>query len=324
MQEPVAPVTHSKERPGRWIAEREWPPRDAQTWTWDFGPAAPVSHRSVESTGVDAGAWCPDGGEGDWPPDQRGEDERSLCFTSEPLDEAIEILGFAEVDLDLEVDRPSAFVAVRLCDVAPDGSSLLITRGVANLAHAQPRVRLDAITQRVPAGHRLRVGISTNYWPWVWPSPEPVTLTLRGGRLTVPTRPPKTDDLGDFGPPEWAPPLEGEMIKPGTTSRSIAPGEMRFEWDVGGHRRLKDSGIEMDDTHVTTYRIADGDPLSASVRVECSSALGRGAWRTRVQTDSEMTATTTEFVVEHRLDAYEGDEQIRSRSWSLRFPRDGV
>ena len=78
----------------------------------------------------------------------------------------------------------------------------------------------------------------------------------------------------------------------------------------------------MDDTHVTTYRIVDGDPLSASVRVQCSSALGRGAWRTRVHTDSEMTATAAEFVVRHRLDAYEGDKRICSRSWTLAFPRD--
>jgi putative CocE/NonD family hydrolase len=322
MQEPVAPATHYKERPGRWIAEPAWPPPDATSWTWQFGPGGP--HHSPESTGVDAGAWCPDGGEGDWPADQRGEDAHSLTFTTEPLEDDIEILGFAEVDLDLDVDKPTAFVAVRLCDVAPDGSSLLITRGVQNLATGEPRVKLDAIAQRVHAGHRLRVGISTNYWPWVWPSPEPVTLTLRSGRLTLPTRPPKHDDLPDFGPPEWAQPIAVETITPGRTSRLIAPGQMRFEWDVGGHRRLVDSGIEMDDTHVTTYRIHDGDPLSASVEVECSSALGRGDWRTRVDTRSEMTATRTEFLVEQRLDAYEGDELIRSRSWSLRFPRDGV
>jgi len=80
----------------------------------------------------------------------------------------------------------------------------------------------------------------------------------------------------------------------------------------------------MDDRHVTTYSIADGDPLSARVRVECSSALARGAWRTRVRTDSEMTATATQFVVEQTLEAYEGDERIAARTWSLRFPRDGV
>ena len=59
-------------------------------------PSEPISHRSIESTGIDAGAWCADGGEGDWPGDQRAEDERSLTFTSAPLDEAIEILGFPE------------------------------------------------------------------------------------------------------------------------------------------------------------------------------------------------------------------------------------
>jgi hypothetical protein len=56
--------------------------------------------------------------------------------------------------------------------------------------------------------------------------------------------------------------------------------------------------------------------------VQCRSALGRGAWRTRVETDSEMTATGAEFVVHHRLDAYEDDNRICSRSWTLAFPRD--
>jgi putative CocE/NonD family hydrolase len=338
MQEPVAPATHYTERPGRWVAEDRWP-ANTNPWTWDFAPDEALTHRSTESTGLDAGAWCPDGGEGDWPADQRAEDERSLAFTSEPLHDDVEILGFGEVDLSLAVDRPTALVAVRLCDVAPDGSSLLVTRGVLNLTHrdghADPvplepgrrydvRVTLDAIGQRVPAGHRLRVALSTAYWPWAWPSPEPVALTLHGGTLTLPNRPPSHDEQPDFGPPEWAAPLPVQTITPGATSRRRTDHELRFEWDVGGHRRLVDSGIEMDDTHVTTYRIADGDPLSASLRVQCSSALGRGAWRTRVETDSRMTSTATEFIVTHELEAHEGDERIYSRSWTLTFPRDGV
>jgi uncharacterized protein len=343
MQEPVAPATHHAQRPGRWVSEPTWPPPDSEEWTWDFGPDQAISHRSIESTGIDAGAWCADGGEGDWPADQRAEDDRSLSFTSEPLPEPIEILGFPEVALGIEVGRPSALVVVRLCDVDPEGASLLITRGVLNLnhrdGHDDPRplepgrryditIRLDAIAQRVPAGHRLRVAVSTAYWPWVWPSAKPVTLTLHAGRLAVPTRPPRTEQLADFGPPEWAAPLEIDTIKPGRTTRrhthdqATGAHELRFEWDVGGHRRIRDSAIEMNDTHVTTYRIVDGDPLSASVRVQCSSALGRGAWRTRIHTDSEMTATGAEFVVKHRLDAYEGDKRICSRSWTLAFPRD--
>jgi hypothetical protein len=60
------------------------------------------------------------------------------------------------------------------------------------------------------------------------------------------------------------------------------------------------------------------------VHVRCTTALGRGEWQTRVETDSRMTSTATEFLVTQRLDAFEGDEQVYSRSWDLSFPRDGV
>jgi putative CocE/NonD family hydrolase len=346
MQDVVAPAGHHTLRPGRWVTEPAWPSPHVEPRTVALPVDAPVRHRATEATGQDAGAWCADGGAGDWPTDQRAEDGRSLALTLAPLGEPLEILGFPEVRLSLEADRPDALVAVRLCAVAPDGASLLITRGLLNLthrdSHADPRpvepgrrydvaVRLDAIAHAIPAGHRLRVAISTVYWPWAWPSPEPVTLTLHAGSLALPVRPARDEPApASFGPPEQAEPLAAEVISPGRTSRrqtyDLATGahELRFEWDVGGHRRLVGAGTEMDDTNVTTYRIVEGDPLSAEVHVECSSALGRGDWRTRVVTDSRMTSTAREFLVTQRLDAYEGDERIHSRTWDLRFPRDAV
>jgi putative CocE/NonD family hydrolase len=364
VQEPVAPAGYHAERPGRWVAESAWPSPRIGTGAWVLAPdgtlleaagaaavaEAPVTHRSPETTGQDAGAWCADGGAGDWPVDQRAEDGRSLAFTSAPLEAPLEILGFPEVALDVAADRPRAVVAVRLCDVAPDGSSLLVTRGLLNLARRdgmdasatlEPgaryavRVRLDAIGQRIPAGHRLRLAISTAYWPWVWPSPEPATITVFAGRacrLELPLRPPSEADaaLPPFGAPEWSEPLGQEVLRSDPTSRSLARDlatgthELTFRWDVGGHRRLDGGGPELDDTNVTTYRIVDGDPLSAGVRCRCSSTLTRGAWHTRVETDSHMTATATEFLVTHALDAYERDERVYARTWTLTFPRDGV
>jgi putative CocE/NonD family hydrolase len=362
IQDPVPPAGYHAERPGRWVAESEWPSPRLGTATWLLGPdgalhpdgadisVAPLAHRSPQITGQDAGAWCADGGAGDWPVDQRAEDGRSLVFTSAPLDEPIEVLGFPEVVLELAADRPHALIAVRLCDVAPDGSSLLVTRGMLNLARrddmdatallergerAAVRVRLDAIGQRIPAGHRLRVAISTAYWPWVWPSPEAATLTVFAGpacRLELPVRPPHDADaaLPPFGEPEWSEPLGQEVLRSDPTSRSLARDlatgahELTFRWDVSGHRRLDGGGPELDDTNVTTYRIVDGDPLSASVRCRCSSTLARGDWHTRVDTDSHMTATATEFLVTHALDAYEGDERVYARTWTLTFPRDGA
>ena len=182
-----------------------------------------------------------------------------------------------------------------------------------------------------PLSRAARVSISTAYWPWAWPSPEPVTLTMHGGRLRLPVRAPREEPAPPpFGPPEWSEPLEVETIEPGRTRREHhhdpASGrhEIEFDWDVGGHRRLAGAGTEMLDTNVSTYRITDGDPTSAEVEVRCTTGLGRGKWQTRVETESRMTSTATEFAVSQRLDAFEGGARIYSRIWELAFPRDGV
>src|SRR4051794_1815500 len=345
MQDVVPPAGHHAVRPGRWVAEPAWPPPSVQWRALPLPLDAPVRHRSPVSAGQDAGAWCADGGQGDWPPDQRAEDGRSLAFAFPPLEHGLEILGVPEAELQIEVDRPHALLAVRLCAVAPDGESLLLTRGLLNLTHrdshehVEPlepgrrydvRVRLDAIAHAVPARYALRLAVSTVYWPWAWPSPEPVTLTLHGGVLHLPVRPPRKEPQPAFGHPEQADALAVETIQAGRTNRTqtfdLATGahEIRFEWDVGGHRRLVEAGIEMEDTNVTTYRITEDDPLSAEVHVRCMSALGRGDARACVETDSRMTCTATEFLVTQQLVASEGEERIRSRTWALRFPRDAV
>ena len=179
-------------------------------------------HRGDDTAGLDAGSLTADGGFGDWPGDQRGEDGRSLCFTTGPLDEAVEILGCVRVSLMVTSDRPGASVVVRLCDVAPDGESLLVTRDLFNLTHraghdrAEPLVPgeparaefpLKVIAHRFEAGHRIRVSVSTTYWPWMWPHPEPVRLGLHCGEnsfVELPVRRPRAEDetLRPFGPPE--------------------------------------------------------------------------------------------------------------------------
>ena len=92
----------------------------------------------------------------------------------------------------------------RLCDVAPDGASLLVTRGLLNLAQRHSRVRaraaragaagarhastLDAIGHRFGDGRRLRVGFSPTYWPLAWPSPRAATLRISDVVLELPLR----------------------------------------------------------------------------------------------------------------------------------------
>jgi putative CocE/NonD family hydrolase len=96
MQDSLPPEPIHLERPGRWVAESEWPSRRivprvlflTGAPALEENPAAPVSLdiRSPQTTGMAGGDWCGFGSEGEAPLDQRGDDGRSLCFDSAPLD----------------------------------------------------------------------------------------------------------------------------------------------------------------------------------------------------------------------------------------------
>ena len=158
--------------------------------------AAARTISSLQSTGVDGGVWCGDGSPADYGLDQRFEDGSSLCWDTAPLSERVEILGKGEAHLEVSVDKPWALVAVRVCDVAPDGASTLIARGLLNLSRREGhdrsvpmpvdepvlvRVPLQATAYAIPAGHRIRLAVSNTYWPMAWPSPEATRLTVHCG-----------------------------------------------------------------------------------------------------------------------------------------------
>src|SRR4029453_14576737 len=142
MQYSVEPRPFYDVRPGRWVAEAEWPSDRIAEQTWELSLESPRSVRAVQSTGTQSGVWCAEGQAGELPGDHRPADALSLPFDFEPLTEPLEILGLPSVTLHLETDKPQALVAVRVCEVLPDGTSVLITRGVLNLApresHAHP------------------------------------------------------------------------------------------------------------------------------------------------------------------------------------------
>jgi hypothetical protein len=52
--------------------------------------------------------------------------------------------------------------------------------------------------------------------------------------------------------------------------------------------------------------------------------IGRGDWRTRVETESEMTCDADAFHVENTVTAYEGDERVFKQTRRFSAPRDLV
>jgi hypothetical protein len=194
-------------------------------------------------------------------------------------------------------------------------------------------VQLNDIAHAFAAGNRIRIAISTAYWPLVWPSPEPVTLQLFTGpsRLELPVRAPRPEDakLRPLSEPEGAPPLDKTYHRPANgrrwVERDIGSGLAAYHVEEDyGRWTIDHIGLESDFVQRETYRIADDDPLAAEIEIGYSIAIGRGDWRTRAETRSVMRADETHFIIEASLDAYEGDTLLISRKWQERIPRDGV
>ena len=157
------------------------------------------------------------------PLDQRLDDAGSLVFDTEPLEAPLAIVGSTLVELAIAADKPQAMVAVRLSDVAPDGAATRVSYGILNLSHREshetpspltPGQRYDVKVQLTEAAHvfakgrRIRIAISSSYWPMVVPSPEAATLTLWSGesRATLPVLPAdRIRGLPDFPPVAKAP-----------------------------------------------------------------------------------------------------------------------
>jgi hypothetical protein len=263
------------------------------------------------------------------------------------LDTPLDILGTPCAELDVTTDTFSGLVAVRLCDVWPDGASTLISFGVLNLAQRdgrdaplpvtpgspyRVRVRLNDTGYRVAIGHRLRLGVSTSYWPIAWPTPEPLRLTLdsRTSHLDLPLLDKAANELVGmpFEPPRTPPPLAMTTLAPGRQERTITHD---VETDEFIFSTVKDAGrtllhhnkIEMASSTTERYSIVDNDPLTARARYTCDYAVGRGDWQTRTHGAATITCSRDSFFVQASLSAFEGDNEVSTRSWDLEIPRDG-
>ena len=358
MLDSVPPTTSYATRPGRWVAETEWPSARVESHEFTLGwrhiapgfgehPEVEETIRSPLTVGLFAGKWCSYSATPDLPHDQREEDGGALIFESEPLAHPLEILGAPQVELELSSDQPVAMVAVRLSDVAPDDKATRVTYGLRNLTHrnsdAQPealdparryrvQVPLNHIAQVIPVGHRFRISLSTSYWPLAWAPPRPVRLTIITGlsRLVLPVR-----VAADAGDKLLKPFLPAEQADPGPR---VQLSEADYNWYVTrdlekdistlqvvkdeGCYRLEDIDLEMRDSATEKYSSHADDFTSLRGEVVSVRALRREGWQVRTETRTVLTCTEDSFHLHADLDAYLDGDRVYCRTWNRIIPRD--
>ncbi|WP_406648801.1 CocE/NonD family hydrolase [Aliisedimentitalea scapharcae] len=346
----VRPATWYLDRPGRWITETDGATSHLPAKVLHLSKdglaqqAGPITTKvkSPHHCGLQSGEYCAIWLGPELPGDQRPDDAFSACFDGAPLKAPLDIVGAPRIKLTLSADRPQAQIAVRLNHVHPDGASTRITYGVLNLSHRdshanpepmEPETRyevtldLDHIAYQVPAGHQLRLAVSSAYWPLIWPSPETAELTLFQGQLTLPTRATGAADEWKFADPVAAPEWQVKTLREAANTRRIetdlATGEISLiiEDDFG---KVEDSdhGLINGSIAREAWTIHPDDPLSARGKCHWTDELERGETKFRTEMSCEMLSDLTHFHLRARLEAYENDALVRERDFTESVPRD--
>ena len=277
------------------------------------------------------------------PADQRMEEAYSAVFTGPVLTEPLEILGRPRLVLWAESDAAAITFAARLCDVAPDGSSALVTKGVLNATHRESHsdpaplvpgqaseltVDLDATSWRFATDHRLRLSISNADFPNAWPSPTLATSCIhlggkRASRLILPVVPEPDEPLPA---PEFAPspfPIEDdprEEPRPWRVTRDLMRG--RTEVTIEGRGVIEpDPGYILESWTAATASVDEHNPVYAWMRGRHSDRYRWPGQMIELQSRGQITSTETAFdVTLHVAIAVDGLPHFERR-WVASFPR---
>lgn len=355
----LPPAPWYDERPGRWIAEDNWPSKNIGKQSYDAtndntlqlvndhdnassAELTTIAINSKANCGSGTGEYFPFTFGPELPDDQSDDDALSCCFNTDVQSDVIDIVGAPVVKFTCSVDKPLAHLTFRLCDIQPDGSSTLITMGMLNLTHAQSHefperitinkpfqanLTLDQVAYRLPAGHKLRLSISSAYWPFLWPSPETATVKLYKVTLSLPKRLSKaTKHECAFDAPETASGWEHEVIREASSTRehTTAPETglniTRIHNDFGQNRDADHqliSGSKMSEQ----YCIHPDDPTSATVDINWEQALARNEWAIKTAATMHMHSDVDWFYITGSLTAWENDAVVFHRDYDEKVER---
>jgi len=299
--------------------------------------------------GLACGEWLSFGAP-DLPGDHRRVAQFQAAWVSDPCEADTHIFGETEVELELSVDKETAQVTASLCHVFPDGASRLLTYGLLNLCTLEPgrqlqpgktytaKLALDPIGYTLPSGHSLQLLVCPGSWPTSWPSPSLVNLTIKAGKVSLPTLSELSKDSPNSMfrhlPPRCGPQKEVEQLRPPKFDREARYGmsDNRREIIVTtdeGVTYYPDVDTEIEEKNVDHYTILGDDPTSAEAVCTRSCSIIYAARtekpiKTLTQTRSVMRADSKNFLVTNTLSTKLDGVDFFSKTWKEEIPRNGV
>jgi len=301
------------------------------------GPSSALRLTYHPARGGSDESFGPDPDEGFYGIDAREENVYGLCFDTPALREPVEILGFARARLHVAATAPLANWIVQLFDLAPDGTSYLVTRGYLNgshrRSHSRPEplvpneiypidVQLGCTGYRFQRSHAIRVVVTNAEFPVVWPSPYPMTTTLYTGGdqasfIELPVLPALSYRAGRL-------PVLADVTTPGKTWRSsdgLNAYTLTRDFKHGSATVYSEIGTDR-----LWCTVNEANPAEASMKLEASVVhTPEGAAR-RIETRAVGVLRSTERTFETDIECtlLENDRVVRSRRWQDSVPRELV
>ena len=298
------------------------------------GSLTPQTVKSPVDCGITGGEFIPHCKGPEMPVDQRIDDGRSVTFDTEVLTEPLDIWGDATLRLRVRSDRPVAQLIARLCDIGPDGRSSRVTVGVLNLTHRNSQtnpepmpineevditIKFDHVCHRFLPGHRLRLALSTTYWPMIWPIlPNPTLIISGPATLSIP-HPASVTPVSM--PPPRAPAANTTIsLEPPQNERRVNIDIRQAKTTVDildyyGKSRYLDHGLTTSGRKEEQFAIQWADSTSATHNLHWRQTVARGDWSTATHLIANMSIEEDHYLLRLNLWAMEGEMEIFHREW---------
>ncbi|MGO7211642.1 CocE/NonD family hydrolase [Rhizobium ruizarguesonis] len=339
----VRPAPRRDSDPGFWVAKDVWSMPQMQCfYVEQFGkltegmpiphaPEHPVYLRSPLDTGTASGEYFTLKPDAEMAIDQRLDDAGSLVFDTMPLAGDYDYLGRPVLTLALRSRAASGNLCARLVDVHPDGTATRVAFGVVNLTHRDGntdpkplmsgervsiRLVLDACGYRFRKGHRVRLSLSTAYWPMILPPPddEGIEVDIAALGLGLPM-------LGEHQRIDIKEPANPDPL-PKYIEHAAAATKRQVVRDLSANRTdyhiHEDTGLaEHPETGLSTrqlreevWSISPDNPLSMTGTSTWTCDMRRPGWFVRTVATARIACTRTDWIISAVVTAFEDDVQV--------------
>ena len=349
VRDAVPPSEDIKTRPGEWrcgnwpiggIKERRFYPGESRKLVSSApGEAKPYTLVYKAGAGTSVHGWW-----GETSGDMSFDDESSLVFDSEPLKEAVEIIGLPKVNLTVSADAPLYQWSVRLEDVWPDGKVSLVSGTLINPADRESRLKQSPLvpgektklsaeihftTWRFKPKHKIRLSISNAQFPMAWPTPYKGSTKLYPGADTSVELPvvekntlTAACDLPKPEQEEWPPDASyAEEDEGKSTHIDYNPETGQAVYSCGINQKMTIRNTKYHMQEKNTWKVNDKDPAHATYEAVTNYAIQPPGRELSLVVNFRMASDEKNFNLTTIRQLFEAKKLVREKKWEKTIPR---